>query len=841
MRRRALVAALLAVLGACKNLPDIQRDRCGNKVIEDGEDCDGFGKHGLACRPPGAEAECHLDCRALGDGSIPKCQEGWGCDSQGVCREANGEYREEGPFEVGDVDWLSTADFDGDGQADLLSGERVNTYQQARFRLHYLEKGALSQTVIFPKQTTRPKVVRLDDDANDDLLFTKFAIGVLPGRHDRAWVPSTFSTYRLEDGPIRMIGVSDAPVSGGTALAVLTTIGERHGVFLPDFAKSLRLSIPLTESLDDLAGDPVSADLIGGDASPCREALLAFRGDAYVRFFDLCEAHDIEPVWRDSPVEHRVELPDGARVDAPPLVADVNGDGLLDILIGAAGRPYIALGEATQIEPMARLLDIGGGNPDFPPELQGMPLAVGDVTSEGLADFVFPTAVVRLRKRALSGEPILEPAYVNENADAPWTSARIADLNGDGHPDVVAASDAGPGITYLSGTGTRFLVASQIEARASVPFLAIDDFDGDSITDLAFIEHNTARPELDALRIAFGQLGGPPHPAIQVAQVASAEQLSPFHDGGIGNLMVASSDGDASRRRGLLTLLTGSPDRLPFAPFDLVRFAQDGGLKNYAALELTLGAFSEKEARDVVALATPYFAMGVETSFWLVRGIDSGKQAPVQLEGALPSRFGPAQGMPPRIQVTLASASTDLDDDGIDEALWLMPADGGERCGLLVFDVDVAASAPRITNSSSLVFDLPCALPSLAMRDMDGDGRQDVLVGLGGREGPGEVRVLWNDGSGHLDASHATSIDAGDGAVHAFATFTDTWPRLAFVTDSGLWLSERSGARLFDAPRRITSLNQARAVTIADLDADGLQDLAVSDARGLWFWKARFE
>lgn len=842
MMRRALMAALLACLSACKNMPDIQLNTCGNKVIEGKEDCDVFGTDELSCRSPGTDAECHWDCRPRSDGSVPVCPTGWGCDAQGVCRRGSGDYRREGPFDVGDVDWLASVDFDGDGRADLMSSESLNAYQQARFRLHYLEDGELGETRLFPKQTTRPKIARLDGDACDDLLFSNLRIGVLPGRRDRAWVPSTFSTYRLQDGPIRMVSVRDTLVSNGTALAVLTTIGADRGIFLPGIAKddSLMLMVPIPESLDDLEGEPISVDLISGIDSPCREVLLAFRGESVVRFYDLCAPEEAEPRWRETPIEHRIELPNGARIDAVPIVADVNGDDRLDVVIGAEQASFVAWGGDDGVAADAQRIDLLDGIDDMArPPGTAMPIAIGDVTGDDYADFVFPSAVITTRKGLLQGSRLFNVSQTNQNAL--WTKAHIADLNGDGRPDIVAASDAGPSIAFFAGTGTLYLVPSQIEARSSVPFLAVDDFDGDQIGDIAFVERNQARVGHDALRVAFGQLGGAPLPPVQVAQVANAEQLSAFHDGGIGNLMVASSEGVGETRRGLLTLLVGSPDRLPFAPFDLVSFAQDGALTNYAALEITQGAFSAPKASDVVALATPYLAEGIEPSFWLVPGIDQGKGAPLRLEGDLPSGLSAARGTPPGVQVTVASTSADLNGDRRDEVAWLMPADADTHCGLFTFDVDSQGSKPRLANTSTLVFDRPCSSRTLVARDFDGEKGVDLLVLLGSADTGSELRVLWNDGAGHFDQADATTVASPEGELRAVAMFAGDRPGLALVTSSGLWRAERlvGSRRAFAAPRFIAKLDDARAVAVLDLDGDGLEDVAAGDANGLWFWKAQ--
>jgi hypothetical protein len=849
MMWQALLLLPLCWLGGCKNLPDIEPGTCGNKVIEKGEDCDVIGKGDLECRAPGTEAECHWDCRPNGDGTVPSCPSGWGCDGEGVCRKATGTYREDGPFDVGDVAWLTSADFDGDGQPDLVSTEGMNAYQQSRFRLHYLEEGELAETRVFPKQTTRPKIARLDDDASDDLLFSNLRIGVVPGRRDRAWVPRTFSTYRIQDGPIRMVGLLDNLVSKSTALAVLSTLKGVRGIFLPSIGDEdkLRLSVPVSEPLDDLMGELISADLLlDAQASPCREVLLAFRGESSVRFYDFCEANELEDQieWRAKAIEHRIDLPEGALVDAPPLVADVNGDGLLDVVIGANGGTFVATGHGTHVDAVAAPRDFFEGLESKVAPPSSMPLAIGDVTGDGLADFVVPTAVVITRKGVVSGDPTLEVRETNTNR--PWTVARIDDFNGDGNPDIVAASDHGPGMTFYAGTGTRFVIASPIEARSSVSLMTIDDFDGDQIRDIAFVEHNPARPEQDALRIAFGQRGATPQAPVQVAQLAQAEQLSAFHDGGIGNLMVASSEGTGAARRGLLTLLVGSPDRLPFAPFDLVSFVQDGDLTTNAAVELAHGAFTAPGADDVVAIATPTDDVPFTPRFWLVPGIDAGKDQSLRLEGELPKPLSAGRGIGPAVQAHVAASSADLDGDARDEALWLMPADEGAHCGLFTFGVEADPEHPRLTQPTTLLLERACATPTLSVRDLDGDKRPDVLVALGAQGEDGELRVLWNDGFGHFDASNASSIELepGTGEVRAFASFAGKQPSLALMTDSGLWRVAPSaeGKRAFSQPaERIARLARGSAVTVLDLDGDGLEDIVGSDANGLWFWKARLE
>src|SRR5690606_35621628 len=83
-RALALLALVVSTLG-CSNLPQIEANECGNRVVEPGEDCDYFVEHsGTKCLPPG-ENGCHYTCAVDQDGRGPSCPPGMGCDREGVC------------------------------------------------------------------------------------------------------------------------------------------------------------------------------------------------------------------------------------------------------------------------------------------------------------------------------------------------------------------------------------------------------------------------------------------------------------------------------------------------------------------------------------------------------------------------------------------------------------------------------------------------------------------------------------------------------------------------------------------------------------------------------------
>src|SRR4029079_18092187 len=80
--------------------------------------------------------------------------------------------------------------------------------------------------------------------------------------------------------------------------------------------------------------------------------------------------------------------------------------------------------------------------------------------------------------RRFRGTNVVNPAYIS--------AFRVADMNGDGRPDLVVSDNNGPFVRVLLGTGPGVFAPDMI---FSVPEYIVDvevgDFNGDSMTDVA--------------------------------------------------------------------------------------------------------------------------------------------------------------------------------------------------------------------------------------------------------------------------------------------------------------------------------------------------------------------
>jgi hypothetical protein len=833
----------LVPLAGCANLPELDRGLCGNAIVEPGEDCDGFESNPLArCLPPSEEGACHFDCSTGSNGARWTCPGGWACDADDMCRRPTGGFEQAVRYPIGGVESLATGDFDGDGRADLISRNPVDLPGRSRLGFHYFDaRAALVDTRNFRKLVMNPAIGAISNDGRDDLVFSDFRVGVLLGQADRSWVPEVFTPYVLPAGTVRLTGVFDGAVEYSAALATVATLGAGPGVYSADsMINQLQLRAPIHSALEGMLGVPLAVALVEGSGSPCDELVLAFRGETALQLIELCEPEPPDGMisWSSAATNRAIQLVPPAPLDAPPLAADLDRDGHLDVLVGAGGTTYAAFGDGRGLSVATPFVLRSGEGAEPVPDFS-MPLAMGDVSGDGVADFVLHDRIILSQLPSSATRPVYNTAWAN--AEGRWTSAEIVDLNGNGYLDVVAAERGRLHIDFYNGSGKAWLRNSKVLSARPVSQLGAGDFDGDLINDLAWVEQAPSAQELDTVKVAFGALSATPSNAQAVARVRGVQQIGPFFDGSTSSMVVVASTTD---QRNAVYLLLGDAERIPFAALDLTRFTQDGLLSDVLSTALVLGAFSGPDAKDALALSVNPRAG--TWHFWLVPGMDGALPEPLELAGALDARLTPSSPTGPIIAFPTVEAyavgeSADLDRDGRDEVIWAMPAESGTRCGVESFSVMGQAPSLSLVSRGAVLLEGNCADPQLSAADADQDGFLDLAVLTGSKQAPDRrLYVLWNDGSGRFAADRSTLINASGDSPQAFTTLrtSDTFS-FVYATDQAVVQWRYAGNRTFGAPTMLAALRHGTGIVAADLDGDGVTDLALADDGDISVLKAQ--
>jgi hypothetical protein len=420
----------------------------------------------------------------------------------------------------------------------------------------------------------------------------------------------------------------------------------------------------------------------------------------------------------------------------------------------------------------------------------------------------------------------------------------LADYDGDGRQDL-AVADFGafdtdpPGLSILLGRSDRAFGAATTMPLDGKPYgLVAADFNGDGKMDLAVAEFDTR-----TVSVRLGSGDGTFAGALRVATDASPSSLvaGDFNGDHRKDLAVSGSDENGSP---FLQVLAGQGDGSFLATSPIL----GQPLRKLAAGDLNRDGFDDLVASSKTS----------STAAWIFRGgpgglartpsrltVSMANPRPTstlvladfngdgRLDLALDCEFGPTFVFPGRGDGTFLAAGG-FSHAHPYQALTAGDVNGDGRNDLA--GVDQAGMVDLLAGRGDGTFDLIQSygsgtnLTGIVLGDLDGDGRADAMVSVGGSDA---VFVRYANAEGRLGtdqtpAPHGTYSGSGavgdfngDGRTDIAACGADdaSQIKVALGNDDGTL-----GQETFYSIAGI----RPEAMTAADLDGDGRQDIAVA-------------
>jgi hypothetical protein len=851
MTRAVIMAAALgAFLGGCTKVPDLDPGNCGNRVVEEDEDCDGFASPGLECGAPDSDNQCSFVCKP--DDPTPGCPPDWQCGRDLRCRQPTGEF---------DVDRATTLQFatqelavgdvGGDGYIDIVGNQSSRVTMRLGSALDLLGD---ERDVLVPE----PIGPLLFDYVDEDLLLDVIVpiaggLFTLVGNARPSLEPVAYASLQLNPlGGIRTLTVEAFTANNDRDLEILALTNDGMVFFEADSTSAL--SYPDQGSLANLGRD-IAVGNIDGDA--LSEVALAFDKEQVVHICQgQVDASGVEgslqavcgtPVAVTNPVD----ATGGTRF------ADVNGDTFLDLLVSvtAAGerKVEVALGDGLGTFSRSEVAELfsttENQSGDFVPRPDPWPIAVANLDGDAANDYVFSKDILLV---ANSGTVVPDRGVVASRAATDtWTSAAITDINDDERADVAVSLEQLDGIDFFinvadPGLGVVFN-RFRVDTDGPPRLLRGGDFDGDLVGDVAFVLGDLDDDEPNQIAVSFGDTSGSPSDPFPMGSFGKIEVLEPIQTSlGIGDfdtitdLAVVFSTATPLAR--LANVLRGDSSRRMLSPFFLFTSDEVFDLPQGVAL----GSFGNLGAGSPTALdllVIGKFAAGFRA--WLLAGTGSG--------GGL-GAFVEQADLPPSAELDYGCAlwrAGDLDGNPGDEVVGIDSRSGcasaGESATMLEMKVgagafdgsDSAALSPIITDLGTEFVNAR----ALHLRDMDLDGSLDIVAVFQGDERNGissKAVIFWNDG-GSFDLQNGRAVIESPPFVFYDAApirFGSAAPELLLLSEGVineetrrliLRVSYQPGSRSYGEPAVLANRGSSGHLAVADLDGDGLDDIVYND------------
>ncbi|HTP50125.1 MAG TPA: VCBS repeat-containing protein [Anaeromyxobacteraceae bacterium] len=268
------------------------------------------------------------------------------------------------------------------------------------------------------------------------------------------------------DGNLDIVGANAASVPQQSFLSSRIQIGSMQGSFEHPVRTATGLQ-PVAIAVGDLNGDGLPDVAVADHMAT---------GASY--FVDVQFQVPGSPGLFSAPLQ----LSLGGQQPTDLALADLNGDGKLDVAVAASGEGALQVffqgPGAGVFEPAT----------SFPVGDEPTAVAASDLMGSGHLDLV---VVTRTGKASVLLHGAVPGTFLSPVAYAAGTSpagVQVADMNGDGHPDILVADYAGALLVLLqssAGDGTFQAAVSYSTQDYGSCSLAVADLNGDGKPDVA--------------------------------------------------------------------------------------------------------------------------------------------------------------------------------------------------------------------------------------------------------------------------------------------------------------------------------------------------------------------
>jgi hypothetical protein len=524
-------------------------------------------------------------------------------------------------------------------------------------------------------------------------------------------------------------------------------------------------------------------------------------------------------------------------------VADVNGDGIPDLVTTSLSDYTVSvlLGNGDGSFQPARTFDVGY----FP-----LAVAVADVNGDGRPDLIVmntgetPTGTVSVLLG--NGDGTFQDQQTFPVGQGPFGLA-VADVNGDGRPDIITANSGDNTVSVLLGDGkggfspapsSPFTVGPQPVA------VAVGDFNGDGVPDIVVANNGESNVQL---LLGKGDGTFTPQPPVFVDAPTALAVADVNGDGRpdvvslsnqVGTVTVLLGDG-----RGLQdTPLTTDVQQFPSA-MAAVDVNGDGrpdlvvGAAGPGTVQVLLGngdgSFTPQPPRTINGYPATVAAAdlnGDGAPDLIVATRDAGTVSVLLGDGG--GSFQDARaGVYSGVQFPQSVTAADVNGDGIPD---LIATTTLGQVSVLLGNGDGSFQDPRNFSAG-----FSTIAPVVA--DLNGDGRPDLVLLYtpaitlpGFPVSNGRVLVFLGNGDGTFQQQPDLPAGAEPAAVAVADVNGDGVPDLVVANAGdgtvGVFLGHGDGT--FGAQQLFPAGISPGSVAVADVNGDGIPDLVVADAGG---------